>query len=955
MLSKTQKTQNKTNILIKPKHLVFGLLNARSVVNKTETIVDFIKEHDLDILSITETWLQSNDSFSACNITPDGFNLISSPRLNKRGGGIAVILKNNLSFEKPTVAVFSTFEIQLLRIKCPTKAFSIVTIYRSPGPVGNFFDEFGDFLATLCSTCDNFVIAGDFNIHMDKDSNESARKMRSLLDNFSIDQHVNSPTHVHGHTIDLVMSRHDSQLIKSVSVIDGVSDHEGILVNLSVVRQIDNPLLKTFHQFKKLNRVVFQEDIVNSELCVNPSSDADVLASQYDAVLSNLISKHAPITTQSVKSRPLALWYTPDIALAKIERRRLERRWRFTKLTVDREIFVAQKRLVNSLLAASKAKYYTTLIESSSDNPRQLWSTVKSISGQRKLMILPKHVSILALANEFNSFFTNKVVQIRADIGIVDQDSVIRNVQTTSQFCNFQKVKSDDVVNIMKCSPPKSCNLDPIPTFLLQSCDVLVPVLVNLINVSLSTGKFPQKFKHALVTPLIKNNKMDENSMASYRPISNLHYVSKLLERCVVKQLQEHLSKTSSYEPLQSAYRPYHSTETALLRVQNDILIGMDKQKVTLLVMLDLSAAFDTIDHNILLQWLESIGIGGLVLSWFSSYLSNRTQSVFLKGVSSEAVNLSCGVPQGSVLGPILFNIYSQPLGEIARKHSLNYHFYADDTQLYITFAAKDSNNYVQLLSNCISDIKQWMQLNLLKLNDSKTEVILLGSRQQLDRIGELEVAIGNTKIKSCDNVRNLGVIFDSNVTMENQVNNICKTSFYYIRLLGKLRKFLSKDAATKVTHAFVTSRLDYCNSLLHGISKSLSDKLQRVLNTAARIVTRTKITSHITPVLKSLHWLPVVQRCSFKTALLTFKILNGMAPSYLSELIKYHFPVRNLRSECDILLDVPKCKSSSGSRAFAIAAPTLWNSLPYDVRTCTSIDVFKSKLKTFLFSTVYC
>ena len=189
---------------------------------------------------------------------------------------------------------------------------------------------------------------------------------------------------------------------------------------------------------------------------------------------------------------------------------------------------------------------------------------------------------------------------------------------------------------------------------------------------------------------------------------------------------------------------------------------------------------------------------------------------------------------------------------------------------------------------------------------------------------------------------------------MGEHVNNVCKSSYFYIRLLGKLRKFLNKDTAAMLTHAFVTSRLDYCNSLLYGISKSLITRLQHVFNCAARIVSRTKMCSHIMPVFKSLHWLPVLQRCAFKTALLTFKAIHGQAPSYISDLIKYHCPSRDLRSLDDILLEVPRSKSSNGSRAFVVSAPSLWNSLPCDIHSCTSLASFKLKLKTYLFSAAF-
>ena len=952
-----------TNNKIKTKpinnSLKYGVLNARSINNKTEAVVDFILEHQLDVLCVTETWLQVSDSFTANSVTPNGFSIFSNPRLNRRGGGVAAIIKNDLCCKRLANVCFSSFEALLVKITSSTKSLAIVTIYRSPGSLNNFLIDFSDFLSTLVVKYEDFLVAGDFNIHMDNTNDESTKKLASLLQNFSLKQHVNSPTHSGGHILDLVISRNNTQLVQSVSVAEGISDHHSILADLSIAMEKKKVVKRTFHQFKKLDMVKFQQDICSSKLFDNLSTDVDTLATQYHNVVSDLVSIHAPLITRTVTSRPPTPWYTSEIALARQERRRLEKRWRRTKLTVDREVFVAQKCLVNSMLCKAKANYYVKLVKTQSSNPKQLWTSINSLSGTTKSKVLPDHENLSTLVNSFNHYFTGKVTQIRANIGIgiIDHlditkfaDNIKSTVSSTAQMSVFQDIKEADIKSIMKCSPSKSCSLDPIPTYLLQSCEAIVSPITKLINSSLNIGVVPKCFKHALVTPLIKNSKLDCNQMSSYRPISNLLYVSKLLERCVAKQLNSYLSFNAHYEAFQSAYRPHHSTETALLRVQNDILSRMDNKEVTLLVLLDLSAAFDTVDHTILLDRLKNIGITGLVYDWFSSYLTGRTQAVFLDGVSSDSVNLTCGVPQGSVLGPILFNIYTQPLGEIARKHGLHYHFYADDTQLYTSFSVKGANTSVMSISNCIADVKTWMQSNLLMLNDSKTEVVLLGTKQQLSKLSNLEISVGNVNIKPCTKVRNLGVIFDNNMTMEDHVNNICKTSYFYIRLLGKLRKFLDKATGAMITHAFVTSRLDYCNSLLHGISSSLAAKLQHVLNTAARIVTGTKIGNHITPVLKSLHWLPVVQRIAFKTALLTFKVIHGLAPSYLCDLIKYRSTSRDLRSINDVLLDVPKFKSCIGSRAFVVSAPKLWNSLPYDLRTAESLISFKSKLKTYLF-----
>src|SRR5271156_2039631 len=221
-------------------------------------VVDFILEHELDILCITEKWLQSDDSFTANHVTPSGYSIVSSPRLNRRGGGIAVIIKNDFLFKRLTCSSFSTFEVLLVQVISSSKSFVIATIYRPPGPLDNFLTELCDLISTLMARYNDFILTGDFNIHVDTVSDESSKKLFNLLKNYNLRQHVKLPTHTGGHTLDLIISRVNTQLVTDVSVVDGISDHHGILVNLNVATQKRSVAMKTSHQFKKLDMVKFQ-------------------------------------------------------------------------------------------------------------------------------------------------------------------------------------------------------------------------------------------------------------------------------------------------------------------------------------------------------------------------------------------------------------------------------------------------------------------------------------------------------------------------------------------------------------------------------------------------------------------------------------------------------------------------------------------------------------------------
>ena len=408
---------------------------------------------------------------------------------------------------------------------------------------------------------------------------------------------------------------------------------------------------------------------------------------------------------------------------------------------------------------------------------------------------------------------------------------------------SFDKASQDEIKNIIIDSSTKHCDLDPIPTALLKTCiDDVLPCITHIINDSLTSGVVPACYKDALVKPLLKKTGLDHNILKNFRPVSNLPFLSKILEKVVLKRLISHLNNNNLNEVFQSAYKKYHSTETALLRVFNDILCDLDNRNVTLLALLDLSAAFDTLDHSILLKRLEmSFGIKGSALSWFESYLVSRSQSVQINKTISDSETLIYGVPQGSVLGPILFTLYTTPLSDIFCKYKMNYHLYADDSQLYTSSNVLDLDNHLRQTELCIEDTKSFMDSNKLKLNNDKTELIIFKNKFQTKDHVNVTLNINECDITSSSHVKNLGVIFYEDLSMTTHVNSVYKSIIFQLSKISHIRKYISVEVAKTLVTSLILSRLDYCNSLFCNMSNENIEKMQLLQNHAARLIFRVK------------------------------------------------------------------------------------------------------------------
>ena len=450
---------------------------------------------------------------------------------------------------------------------------------------------------------------------------------------------------------------------------------------------------------------------------------------------------------------------------------------------------------------------------------------------------------------------------------------------------SFSPLTDTDVSQLLFSHRPTTCALDPIPSSLLQAIapDIL-PFITSLVNSSLSSGCFPSSFKKAYITPLLKKPTLDPSTIQNYCPVSLLPFLSKTN----VLPLTNFFSQNNLLDPHQSGFRPGHSTETALLAVKESLQTVQAASVSSVLILLDLSASSDTVNHSILLSSLAATGICCTALDWIKSYLSGRSSQVAWAGNVSTPHPLVTGVPQGSILGPLLFSMYTRSLGPVISAHGISYHCYADDTQLFLSFSPSDTQVSTQI-STCLRDIQSWMDNHHLKLNPGTMELIFFPALTS--PFSDFSISLGEATVTSSPSDRNLGVVMDNRLSLSENITAVTRTCRFFLYNIRRIRPFLTTYSTQLIVQAMVLSRLDYCNSLLAGLPASAIRPLQLIQNAAARLIFNVPRYTHTTALITDLHWLPVMARIKFKTLVLAYQAVKESAPAYIQQLIRPYTP----------------------------------------------------------------
>ena len=942
-------------------------LNIRSLKSREHftLLKDSVVSNNFDIFTISETWLDSSVNNESIHIP--GYTLYRQDRgPHKPGGGLCVYIKKNYKVSSlENVSSVSDNNFQQLWLKVQSrcyKSFVICTVYRPPSTPLNFIDDLANSLIESLLSGLDVIILGDLNCNLLQDNAES-RALNDFCSTFNLTQLINKPTRAteNGESlIDVVMTTNEKLIASNDVLMSTISDHNLVYISLKLKKPRIKPCYVTIRSYTNYSADNFLRDLSYAPFhIISLFDDFNDQVDVFNELFLEVLSQHAPVKRVKIRSKPNP-FITPEIRQLMRTRdqwRKLAGKtndpfhwngYRFFRQEVKREIRVAEK------------VHVRTQILDSNGNSNSIWKIINRCLPRKQQDSFMASEDPTGLANELNDFFTSVgsiTAQKARDLSLHHGLNVNLDVPTplhistdvSPELFVLHQVTENQVERVIRSLPSnKAPGMDKISSRILKdSLPSTLTTITHIVNNSFVTNTFARAWKTAEVTPILKCGNPDVPN--NYRPISLLPIVSKVTERLVHGQLMEHLIRNNKLAAHQSGNRKLHSTETALLYVTDQLLQAMDNKKVSIMVLLDMSKAFDSIRHDILLSKLQNLDFSQGALDWFQSYLSNRQQCVRIGDAVSKVLPLEFGVPQGSILGPVLFTIYVNDLLSVP-KRCLSAS-YVDDCKLYLSFSPAELPTSILALNEDLTRISQWCCKNSLLINPDKTKVLAVGLPQLLKKLSSFSITLFDKEITPVPVVKDLGVLLDTRLSYNQHITEIASKCLFKLYQINRIKHLLDRKTLLLVINSFVFSKLQYCSTVWSNTSSSNIDKLQKVQNFAGRIILGLRKYDHISDGLRSLKWLPIREKLILNDATMMHKCINKLVPDYLADMFKSRSQVHNRQTRSSGALDIPLCRLSTGQRSFAFRGAKLWNSLNDNIKSLKCPRNFRRHLANVLLS----
>ena len=935
--------------------LRLGHINARSIPKHIAEIDKTLQDTKLDALGVSEHFLSKNTPENTFQVP--GYNFIHVDRDMQCRGGVGLYLDEHFPYKKINLPV-KLIQPEMLFVEVTVGKIKVAlgVIYKSPLIPYSIYGAIHENLVSVTSKYEHCVIMGDMNVDFLKPESPPFKFFNSYVtEPFALTQVIDEPTRITASSstlIDLMLTSNPEN-VKTHGVVDtpGISDHCLIFMAYSVKKPKFKAKMVTKRDFRNFDADKFKEDMSVApwgNIEAVDDDDIDNKVTIFENIHRDIIDRHAPMRTFRV-TRPATPWLTDDIKKLMDERDKYKNKFNKEKLAATEIIFKDLRNKVTHAIRQSKIKVFNDKLNCKFKNPKLFHQALKNFTiveskynGGTDCSIDPTTLN--------HAFIKNNNAKVDETL-VTDEISEILK-KSKPQVFTFQPVSELEILKIVRSIKTNACGIDGISAFFFKlSIEHSVFAFTDIINTSFKFNKFPERYKKAIVKPIPKIT--NPLSSSDYRPISLLPAFSKIIEKVAAKQMIEYLRNTGFLDNLQSAYKQAHSTTTALLNVTDDIYEALENSELTFLVLLDYSKAFDCANHRLILAKLKAAGLCGDALSWVESYLSGRSQKVVTGTSESDWESTVNGVPQGSVLGPLLFTVLVSDIKDAIKRG--RYHLYADDTQLYYTCKVDEVNETIDRINSDLNNISTFSKKNCLKLNAEKSKFIIIGSRPNLKKIKDVnlkQIKIDGKVIEREYEVKNLGVIFDETLSWARHVNLSVARSYGKLKNAWRFNKFLSQKTKQAICETYILSNFNYADVILQNMTNKLQDKIQKVQNRCIRFIHGLRKYDHISHIRKANKTLNMHDRRLLHSLSMMFRIRNDLAPTYLTERITQHSDIHNHNTRNRNNIRTPFARSAARSMSFFIHISNIYNNLSDYIQTSgVSIHTFKTNCRKHLLS----